>query len=95
MKYEEFYDLNAAKPVVRKKFKENPKSTVSGMFRVLRKDGYFRYFADYPLMSVIVETVGKMGIKVTRQAVKNACRYSEDLKGLPSVYDMLLKSRQK
>ena len=91
MKTEIFFNLNGARPLVTKRFTKNPRASVSAMFRALRKDTNFRYFGDFPIMSVIVESLNSLGIEVSRSALQFASRQSKELSGQSILYDELLK----
>ena len=65
-----------------KRFTKNPRTSLSGMFRSLRKDDRFFYIGDYPLLANIVETIDSLNIKTNRPKLTHAIKFSPELNSL-------------
>lgn len=70
-------------PIVQKKYTINPNSSISALFRGLRKHPRFQLFGDYPLLAVIVKTIFGMGLNPKRNTITYALNESEELRQLP------------
>lgn len=75
------YELESAQHQVAKHFKNYPNASISAMFRKLRENQKYRYFGDYLLLRLIVETARDSGVTVKKEAVYRAVSYSPELKG--------------
>lgn len=75
-----------------KRFKKNPNSSVSALFRELRRSPNLSLFADAPLIAHIVNTLASVGIYPKRSQISYACRYSPELKGRKSFLNSLLSA---
>lgn len=86
----QFQALDWAVPKIEKRFRKNPNSSLSAIFRDLRKSLSLSLFGDYPIVSVIVGTLKRLGIKVARSKLRYALRQSEELKGKRDLVSQLL-----
>lgn len=93
----EFQDLNWAIPIIQKKYSKNPNSSISAIFRYLRRKPHLSLFGDYPLLSIVLKTILEIGIKPKRNQVLYALNQSEELyqlskKDKNNLLDQLLKT---
>ena len=86
-------DLSRAKPIVKKHFEKHPKASISIMFRRLRNDKRFSGQGDYPIISVIVNTIRELGLEVERRKVFQALNQSLELKGKRIIIDTLFSTQ--
>lgn len=86
----EFQNLDWTTEIIIKRFKRNPNSSVSALFRKLRKSPSLSLFADYPIISHIINTLSSVGIYPERNKVAYALRQSVELKGQRSFLNSLL-----
>lgn len=84
------HSLSRAKPGLVKKFTKNPNASISTAFRNLKKNPKYSIFGDYPIISLIVETMREQNIEISRQKVRYALKQSEELKGKSKLIDALL-----
>lgn len=74
-----------------KKFRKNPNSSVSALFRNLRDSQSLSLFADAPIISHIINTLASVGIYPERRKVAFALRQSVELKGKKSFLSSILE----
>lgn len=79
----QYQDLNQAPDLIMRDFSKNRNRSLSAEFRYLRSLEQFSCIADYPIMSILVQTVWRMGIKISRKQIYLMMRYSEDMRELP------------
>lgn len=77
-----------------KRFEKNPNSSISALFRELRRSPNLSLFADAPLIAHIVNTLASVGIYPKRSQISYACRYSPELKGRRSFLNSLLSANR-
>ncbi|MFC1700378.1 hypothetical protein ACFLZ4_01900 [Patescibacteria group bacterium] len=86
----EYYDLNEARPMIKRHFKRSKNASISAIFRKVKKDARFSVYADYPIASLITEVMNEMGIKTTKKKLVYALKDSKDLQGKSLLMKQLL-----
>lgn len=76
-------DLNQATTLITKQFTANPNKSISGAFKLIRRQLRFSSFGDYPILSFITRTLAKLGIKKNKLQILYALNLSEEIKRLP------------
>jgi hypothetical protein len=86
-----FQNLNWAHPFVKKKFRKNPNSSISAIYRKLRGDSHLSLIGDYPIFSLILSEITSLGIKPKPTILRYALKQSNELKGKSLILKALLK----
>lgn len=76
----EFQNLEWAIPKIQKQFIKNPRKSISATFRFLRNHPRYTLIGDYPILSIIVDTIRKLGIKPFRRNLLYGLNSSEEFK---------------
>lgn len=75
----QFQDLSLAIPKIERKFNKNPRRSISSTFRHLRKQNTFSFFGDYPILSIILNTIINININPSRHQAIYALNQSQEL----------------
>lgn len=75
-----FQDLKQTRQFISKSFKDNPRRSLSALYRNVRGSHAVSFYGDYPLVSLILEEAVKNKVNVTDKVLWRLLIQSEDYK---------------
>ena len=92
-----YQDMSLIEIKTYKRFVKNPRSSISSLYRSIRKDQRFCYLGDYPIIATIVRYISVLGIETNRPKISYVLRQSPELSCMTkrdknSLLDLLLET---
>lgn len=76
----QFQDLSLATPKIKRRYIKNSHRSISATFRFLRRQRSFSFFGDYPILSIILQTIIILSVNPSRYQTIYALNQSEELR---------------